>query len=569
MSRSFIAGSIAGAAVGLVGLASVSLMGPPSGGAEDLAMQGSTASQEAIAAAPDQSVESATGTTADPASAATDTPEAAILDVPAGSEFSQPKSEVAAQVPNVEAPPSSLKTPAVPAPLEESSPTMTDLGTAEQPSGQTEAPTPMPESGAEPEAGVKIATAGAKSDAALARVSGAGQGGGLPPPASAPLSEPAPSIEATAEIAPVPDTSPKAAEVPTAETDPTGDASAAPDVIATADAPEGALTVPTPILPAPDDAATTTPKPAEDAAAKALPKVIELAPIAPQDDTANSEAVLPIPGLPRSVPGVKVNRLPSIGTKTTSETLPADAPALPAVAAPAAPDKPVGALTRFAARFDNPDAKPVLAILLLDIGVEAGGLDANALAALPFAATIALDPERKDVSQAAAAYRAAGSEVAILAGDQPLGATPADMEVAYQSYTQTLPEAVALIGTPTGDLQRNRLTAQHVVQLLGRDGRGFMTYTQGLNPGRQEAEKAGVPHASIDKLFGQAEDNSGTLGRELDRAAFDAGQRGARVIALPTTPEAITGLMAWAASPAAQAVVIAPVSAVMLGTAAN
>ena len=74
-----------------------------------------------------------------------------------------------------------------------------------------------------------------------------------------------------------------------------------------------------------------------------------------------------------------------------------------------------------------------------------------------------------------------------------------------------------------------------------------------------------MPHASVERVFGLADDNLGTLSRELDRAAFTAGQKGFYVIALPTTPEAVTGLMAWAAGPGASDVVIAPVSALMLG----
>lgn len=326
-----------------------------------------------------------------------------------------------------------------------------------------------------------------------------------------------------------------------------------------------------------DDVAADESTADESMVDEGLPKILELSPQAPQDETSQNLPGVPQPGLKRLVPGVKVNRLPSIGTEvaseatpeTTTEPSPVDTAALPSVVAPSPNGESGDALTRYAAKFANPDDKPILAILLLDIGVAAGGLDANALGGLPFAATIALDPQRKDATVDAAAYRAAGSEVAILAGALPQGATPADLEVAYQSYTQSLPEAVALTGPPTAEFQSNRLMAQHIAQLLANDGRGLVTYEQGLNPGKQAAGKAGTAHASIEKLFGQAEDNSGTLGRELDRAAFEAGQRGSRVVALPTTPEAITGLMAWAASPAAAAVALAPVSAVMIDTTGN
>jgi hypothetical protein len=58
----------------------------------------------------------------------------------------------------------------------------------------------------------------------------------------------------------------------------------------------------------------------------------------------------------------------------------------------AAPEVAKTPLQSYAARWTNPDQKPVLAIVILDRGVAAGGLDPSALAALPFAVTIAVDP---------------------------------------------------------------------------------------------------------------------------------------------------------------------------------
>ena len=69
---------------------------------------------------------------------------------------------------------------------------------------------------------------------------------------------------------------------------------------------------------------------------------------------------------------------------------------------------------------------------------------------------------------------------------------------------------------------------------------------------------------SVDRLYGAGDVNMGTLSRELDRAAFVAGQKGRLVVALPSTPDAVTALMAWAAGPSGNAVALAPVSAVMV-----
>ena len=418
--------------------------------------------------------------------------------------------------------------------------------------------TPLPPSLPAP----AIAGAEAAPDTAsrpLAQVSGAGQSGG------APANAPAPAVVAPEKNG--------GTEVAVAEPAPAQPAAAEP-------APADTITVPA-TAPAPEAGA-----PAPEGAGGTAPKVVDLTPRgAPAPDAAGNDAsanggasgdtgaAAPVPGLPevirpqpgltRAVPGVKVNRLPTIGSVATLEPGGGKLPQTGPATAPDAAAPKSQALQLYAAKFQNPENKPVLAILLLDIGVAAGGLDSAALSGLPIAVTIAIDPSRKDAAAAAAAYRAAGSEVAILAGDLPAGATPSDLEVAYQSYVKTLPEAVALTGLPSADFQRNSQTAEHLAALLAVDGRGLIGYEQGLNPAERAAEKAHIGHASVVRLFTQADDNSGTLGRELDRAAFLAGQKGAVVIALPTTPEAVTGLVSWASGPSATGVVVAPVSAVM------
>ncbi|MCX8510054.1 MAG: divergent polysaccharide deacetylase family protein, partial [Rhodobacteraceae bacterium] len=332
------------------------------------------------------------------------------------------------------------------------------------------------------------------SDKILAHVSGAGQESGIPLP---PMVEPPAPAGAGAQDSATP---PAATTLPLAAPDAAADAAAKPRML------------------------TMNPKP--DATAT--------------KDMANKD--LTIPGLkaaplPASAPGIKIIR------PAGKEVVPPVAEGEP-IAESAATLPPRRA---FAAPWTNPDKKPVLAVILLDQGPEKGGMEPAALDGLPFPVTIALDPESDSATVIAAAHRAAGKEVAILAGDLPKEATEADFEVAYQSYVSHLPESVALMGLPDASFQTSSLAAQHVAALLSQDGRGLITFTKGLNPGRGAAEKAGVGVASVDKLFDMVHTENGSLMRELDRAAFAAGQKGVYVIALPSTPEAITGLMTWAA----------------------
>ena len=302
------------------------------------------------------------------------------------------------------------------------------------------------------------------------------------------------------------------------------------------------------------------------------PKFVKVTPRAGSGtaDTATTTTAQPSGEEPvriTTMPGTKAESLPTVSNGETSlVTVPnseSQGVSLITVPNPAA-ETAAGALDKFSAKFSNPDGKPLLAVVILDKGVSAGGLDAAALAGMPFAVTIAIDPEREDATAVEATYRIAGDEVAMMVSKLPEGATPSDLEVIYQSYAQALPESMALIAAPDSEALSNSMTAQHFASLLKSDGRGLITYSKGLNGAKHAAEKSGVPQAEVGKLFGQTEDNSGTFGRELDRAAFDAGREGVAVVAIPSTPEAITALMAWAAGSSASGVALAPVSAVML-----
>lgn len=555
MSRSFIMGGLTGTALSIVGLASVSLMTSPT-------LYSSEPSSKVTAeSTPD--VEPAmvppTGTTAGPEASELATPqgtdqiEPLIIDVPEGSEFAKPTSLAETAFPSVDQAPSATVDNEGAVPAAEPAPALNETVAAAAPESTAIAPTDKALSsditasvdappvepnveGAAPDlakpTSLPVAEPAESSDGLLADASGAGHQGGLP------------TVTAT--------------DVPEVSTE------AAPEVAKTDDndAVSALSPVPEAESPAPTDtpAVETVPKPAakEGTAEKSKPRVITLNPTPEPADPANSTPDATTPGtkptpLPQTVPGVKIMRLPA--------TTPS-APVAPTDPEPAAAKPPREA---FAANWSNPDKKPVLAIVILDLGLAGGGLDPAALDSLPFPVTFALDPEQEGVAAVAAAHRAAGKEVAILAGDLPKGATDADFEVAYQSYVSMLAESVALMGLPDADFQKSNLAAQHVAALLSADGRGLITFDKGLNPGRRAAEKAGVAVASVDRLFDGTSTSIGTLMRELDRAAFTAGQSGSYVIALPSTPEAITTLMAWAAGPATAHVALGPVTAVMTG----
>lgn len=281
---------------------------------------------------------------------------------------------------------------------------------------------------------------------------------------------------------------------------------------------------------------------------------------------AKSTATLdPTPGLDGKVDGVTIGRLPRIG----------DAPPTPeGEAAPAAEVNPDGSpalvgdgevelppLRKYAREFENPDAKPLFSVILIDTG--GADIDRAALAAMPFPVTFALDPLAASAAEASAIYRGAGQEVIMVATGIPPGATAADLEVTFQAHATALPEAVAVIDTEFGAFQADRPLATQVVPILKAQGRGLISWDRGLNAADQVARREGLPSGMVfRKLDGKGE-NKSAVRRALDRAAFKAAQDGRVMVIGQTLPETVAALMEWAVEGRAASVALAPVSAVL------
>ncbi len=279
------------------------------------------------------------------------------------------------------------------------------------------------------------------------------------------------------------------------------------------------------------------------------------APSAPEV-AALPEAVTPAPSLTDAADGVVVGRLPRIG----------DAPAEPAPEVDT--DSVTGSATgdtrpiaTFAASFENPDNKPVLAIVLIDQG--GADLDRAGLAALPFPVTFALDPLDPATPDRAAIYRAAGKEVAMLATGIAEGAQASDIEVAFQSMEQGLPEAVAVMDLSEAAFQNRRPLASLVVPVVGAQGRGLLTWDQGLNAADQVARREDIAAAVIFRDLTSAGEDGIAIRRILDRAVFKAGQDGRVTVAAAATPETVATLLEWTVEGRAATVAIGPLTAVM------
>jgi polysaccharide deacetylase 2 family uncharacterized protein YibQ len=216
---------------------------------------------------------------------------------------------------------------------------------------------------------------------------------------------------------------------------------------------------------------------------------------------------------------------------------------------------------QFAAAFENPEAKPTLAIVLIDDG--RAELDRAGLAALPFPVTFALDPLDPASAERAAIYRGAGKEVIMLVTGIAEGAMASDVEVAFQSMEQGLPEAVAVMDLPEPSFQNRRPLAATVVPILKEQGRGLLTWDAGLNAADQVARREDLAAAVIFRDLGSAGADAAAVRRLLDRAVFKAGQEGRASVVGKADPATVAALLEWTVEGKSATVALAPVTAVL------
>lgn len=260
-------------------------------------------------------------------------------------------------------------------------------------------------------------------------------------------------------------------------------------------------------------------------------------------------------------PEVEVNRLPTLGGATED------------VEARAAPDadreneaapNALRPVEQFAAAFENTGDKPVMAIVLMDEGVNLSRdtIGLPALRSFPYPISFAVDANLPDAQDRMAAYRAEGFEVLALI-DLPEGATARDAEVTLAAALDTVPEAVGVLEGVGEGLQGTRDAAQQVTEILAQTGHGFVTQNQGLNTVQKLAAKSGVPSAVVFRDFDSAEQTPTVIRRFLDQAAFKAGREGGVIMLGRLREDTISALLIWGLQDRAKTVALVPVSAAL------
>lgn len=262
----------------------------------------------------------------------------------------------------------------------------------------------------------------------------------------------------------------------------------------------------------------------------------------------------PAPGLVGGADGVIIGRLPKIGDAPAPETLATEIPATVEA-------EDLRPIVLHAAAFENPEGKPLFSIVLIDSG--APSLNRTALADLPFPVSFALDPLDPATAERAAIYRSAGKEVVMLATGIVEGAQASDVEVAFQAMEQGLPEAVAVMDLPEKRFQDNRPLASLVVPVIASQGRGLLTWDQGLNAADQVARREDLAAAVVFRPIDAVGEDDTAIRRGLDRAAFKSAQDGRVTVVGRTTDETIAALLEWTVEGRAATVALAPLSAVL------
>ncbi len=254
---------------------------------------------------------------------------------------------------------------------------------------------------------------------------------------------------------------------------------------------------------------------------------------------------------------VTTNRLPSVSS-TPDTTQDVDTVALPVGDDM---DDTLPPLKRFAVEFENPENKPVMAIVLIDDGNSPIGLDA--LQSFPYPLSFAVDAAWPGAGDAMRKYRAAGFEVLAMV-DLPADASATDAEVAMQAYLSRVPQAVAVMEGEGSGLQSSREASAQVASILLDSGHGAVLFPNGLNTAQKLIAREGVPSASVFRDFDAKGQNATVIRRFLDQAAFRAGQEAGGVIMVGRLrADTISALLLWGLQDRASRVALAPVSAVL------
>ena len=126
-----------------------------------------------------------------------------------------------------------------------------------------------------------------------------------------------------------------------------------------------------------------------------------------------------------------------------------------------------------------------------------------------------------------------------------------------------LPDAVAVMDLADPAFQNNRSLASAVVPILKAEGRGLLSWDEGLNAADQIARRDDLEAAVIFRNLDEGHGDKVALRRLLDRAVFKADQAGRVSIVGTADPATVAALLEWTVEGKAATVALAPLTAVL------
>ncbi|MFQ5621920.1 MAG: divergent polysaccharide deacetylase family protein [Paracoccaceae bacterium] len=232
------------------------------------------------------------------------------------------------------------------------------------------------------------------------------------------------------------------------------------------------------------------------------------------------------------------------------------------------PEPPVAdgpAFEVFAAEFHDTGARPLLSIILQDIGDA--GIDREELVRIQIPVTYAIDAGDPDAPWAEAGFREAGFEVLAMvpaASDRftiNRGEDPAGAATKLAAYFSAVPGAIGIVDRIDGQIQRDNNLVKALIGGLKPTGHAMLLNKgNGFGSGLELARLENIPSASVLRLIDK--DRSPlSIRANLDRAALEASKTGSAVVIGRTYPETVTTLVRWLLGSTARSVTLAPVSA--------
>lgn len=218
----------------------------------------------------------------------------------------------------------------------------------------------------------------------------------------------------------------------------------------------------------------------------------------------------------------------------------------------------------FAVPFENTDDNPLMAIVLIDDGVDltGGPVGLAALNSFPYPLSFAVDASLPDAASRIADHRAQGFEVMLLL-DLPQGALATDVEVTLASVLADNPEVVAIMEGVGNGVQGSREASDQITEALRASGHGLVLQSKGLNTAQKLALREGVPTGLVFRDFDSAGQAPTVIRRFLDQAAFRADQEGGVIMVGRVRSDTISALLLWGLQDRAQRVALAPISSVL------